>query len=115
MAYTKIDEKDIPDAINKWTDNFDDFWLNRYLRTLGYTIDDIVELARSNDDIRLALKFAWDALFEKTIYKVASGTMKAELASFVFKTYLDRFNEPEGKVINVSLGLDNFDNGDNDE
>lgn len=115
MAYSKIDEKDIPDAINKWTDNFDDYWLNRYLRTLGYTIDDIVDLAGKNEDIKMALKFAWDALFEKTIYKVASGTMKAELASFVFKTYLDRFNAPERKVIDVNLGLENFNNDDNDE
>jgi hypothetical protein len=105
----KLPINKIPSAFKKWTDDFDDFWLHRFIHSLGYTLDEIVELAKKNIKIQSALIFAVDSLFEKTIYRVIQGKIKADLASYVFNEYARRFKGiTPGQVIEVNLGGENF-------
>jgi len=113
----KINKEDIPSALNKWADDPNDFWLHRYFRSIGYTIDEIIKLSRENPEIRTALNFTFDSLFEKTIVKMIDGSIKAEIGDFIYKNYIDRFKAAkERKVIEINLGGENFHNGsDNKE
>jgi hypothetical protein len=113
----KIKEIEIPDALKKWADNPGDYWLLRYIRSIGYTIEEIILLARDNDEIRFALDLTMDSLFEKTIVKMINGSIKAEIADFIYKNYVERFKAAKKrKVIELNLGGENFHNGsDNKE
>lgn len=108
----KLPIKKIPAALNKWADNPDDFWLHRYFRSIGYSIDEIIILSQENPEIRTALNFAMDSLFEKAIVKMIDGSINSKLANFIFKNYVERFKAAkERKVIEIDLGGENFHNG----
>jgi hypothetical protein len=108
----KLPVSKIPTEFKKWSDDFDDYWLHRFIRSHGYTLDEIVELAKKNLKVQSALIFAIDAFFEKTIYRVIQGKIKTELAAHVFNEYARRFKDIKpGKIIEIDLGGENFYSG----
>lgn len=102
----QISQNKLPAAIDKWTNDFDNFWLHRYIRSLGYTLKEVVKLSETDDEICRALKFARDSIFEKVMYRIANGTFNPEAADFVYKVYLSYLAPVAREIIEIDLNLD---------
>jgi hypothetical protein len=85
----KLPKSKLSAAIIKWSNDFDNFWLHRYLRSLGYTLDEVIELSDNDLDIGYSIMVAYDSIFEKVMYKIADRTFTPEAADFALKIYSD--------------------------
>jgi len=101
----KIYKKDIPDALIKWADDTEDLWIVRYIRSLGYSIDDLIELALNDRKISHALVIVSDSLFEKAAYKAAEGYLKLDLAVTIYKNFSKRLKPLVDKEILIDFSL----------
>jgi hypothetical protein len=102
----KIKVEDIPDALIKWADDTEDFWIIRFVRSLGYSLDDIVKLSIKNKKIRNALIIVSDSLYEKAAYKVAEGYLKLDLARSVYDNFKKRLKPLVKDRLIIDLCLD---------
>jgi hypothetical protein len=103
----KLNIKQIPTAILNWCDDLDDFWLTRFIRSIGYTRDELVELANKNIEIKRALRLAIDSLVDKVIYRTLEGYCTPEFADFMIIFYSRNFDfVKSGKIINIDLTID---------
>jgi hypothetical protein len=109
----KIKKSEIPAALKVWTDNMDDIWLIKYIRSLGYTLLEFIDLAEKDEYIRTALAFAIDSIFEKVIYYTASGNFNTELADFIVTIYVKTFKPITTKGITKKSYPDNDFKPDN--
>jgi hypothetical protein len=106
----KIPKSKIPENLLKWCDDLDDFWLTKYIRSIGYTRDEIIELSEKNIKIKCALRMAVDSLIDKAIYMVGAGYFSTEFADFMVMYYIKQFNLiRKGKLIDIKLGGENFE------
>jgi len=104
----KIYKKDIPDALIKWADDTDDLWIVRYIRSLGYSIDDLIKLALHNKKISHALVIVSDSLYEKAAYKAAEGYLKHDLALSIYEKFSKRLKPLAEKEILIDFSLKPF-------
>lgn len=115
----KISVKQLPAAILKWVDNFDDFWFHRYVRSLGYTVKEVVEISKKNDDVCRAMKFALDSIFEKIMFKIANRTFTPVAADIAFKVYTSHLQAVTREIIKIDLNLNKnkeyYDEEENDD
>ncbi|MBI5403608.1 MAG: hypothetical protein HY959_09405 [Ignavibacteriae bacterium] len=114
----KISVKRLPAEIRKWAENFDDFWFHKYVRSLGYTVKEVVSISKKNDDVCLAMKFAVDSIFEKLLYRLANRTFTREAAHFAIKVYESQMLPVTREIIEIDLKLDkdcNYDDEIQDE
>ncbi|MBI5402293.1 MAG: hypothetical protein HY959_02745 [Ignavibacteriae bacterium] len=79
--------KDIPAALKKWTEKPGDFWFGKCIRSLGYTRAELTELMKKNKEIDHAVKLAFDSLFEKVIYNIATGNLHQKVGDFIMLYY----------------------------
>jgi hypothetical protein len=106
----KIPKSEIPENLLKWCDDTEDFWIMKYIRSMGYTREEMVRLAEKNRKIKYALRMALDSLIDKVIHRVAAGYFNTEFADFVLKQYAENFKLIEKKKpILIKLGGENFD------
>jgi len=103
----KLPVKRIPPALLKWCGDLDDFWLTRFIRSIGYTRNELVELAEKNIEIKSALRMCIDSIADKVIYRVLEGYCTPEFADFMIIFYSKNFDfVKEGKIIDINLTLD---------
>jgi hypothetical protein len=88
----KLPINKIPSALAKWTENLDDFWFGRFIRSIGYTKKELALLAKKHKKIDWALKLAMDSFFDKIFYKIMAGYITPDVAEFLMGFYGMRLN-----------------------
>lgn len=88
----KLPINKIPDELKKWSENLDDFWLGRFIRSIGYTKKDIASLAKKHKKIDWAVKLAMDSFFDKMFYKIMAGYINPGVAVFLMTYYGQELN-----------------------
>lgn len=90
MKKTPISQ--IPAALIKWSENLDDFWFGRFIRSLGYTRSELGKLMKKNKTVDHAVKLAFESLFEKVIYKIVNGYFKSDVGDFIMLFYGQKYD-----------------------
>ncbi len=75
--------KQLPDAFINWADNIEDFWLGKFIHSLGYSKKEIYRLTKKNKKLDYAIKYAVESLFEKSLYKIFTGEIKLATAGYL--------------------------------
>ena len=87
-----LSNTEIAEALLSWADNLDDFKLKSFIRSLGFTLDEIVTLSLDDEQLKRALSFAFDSIEEKIIHKVMLKHLNTDIAKFLLNYYNDRFS-----------------------
>lgn len=88
----KLPVSQIPAALIKWSENLDDFWFGRFIRSLGYTRSELGKLMKKNKNVDHAVKLAFESLFEKVIYKIVNGYFKSDVGDFIMLFYGQKYD-----------------------
>lgn len=86
----KLTKTELIDALFKWVNNPEDFWLFRFIHSLGYSVREFAVLADSDEDIGRVGNMCVEAQFEKCIARIITGEMNAYAAFWAIK-YLNAF------------------------